>query len=282
MDAIPDPPINERPLSRGPCWRDREGRERDLAADDRDRAARHGDQRAEARDELSDKLMDIANRAPVSSGHEVLVRAELDRGRAHEDRVHAAEDRARAARDREHAARDRLRSAADRAAAIGERQLADPDVLTGLLRGAPGLAVLARDIARALRTNSPLIVVLITTDAPAGVNGHEAPDSALLDVAAAVLSRVRAYDLVIGLRADQLMCALSGASVTTTLARFSTLRRALAQPHHAITIGYAELAAGDTPSTLIDSARGDARRMHASPRGDVGRHSAIIPDAISP
>ena len=196
--------------SRGPGRRELEGRERDLAADARDHAARRRDQRAQLRDGLSDKLMNVANRAPVSSGHEVIVRAELDRQRAHQDRTLAAEDRARAAQDRANAARDRMRSAADRAAATGERQLADPDVVTGVPRSAPGLSVLARDIARALRTNSPLTVVLITIDAPAAVNGHDAHDSALLEV-------VRAT----------------------------------------ITIGYAELAAGDAPSTLVGRAHAD-------------------------
>jgi GGDEF domain-containing protein len=245
--------------SRGRGRRELEGRERDLAADARDRAARRRDQQAELRDGLSDKLMNIANRAPVSSGHEVIVRAELDRQRAHQDRTLAAEDRARAAQDREHAARDRMRSAADRAAATGERQLADPDVLTGVLLSAPGLAVLARDIARAIRTNSPLTVVLIAIDDPTAVNGHDAHDSALLEVAGAVLSRVRPYDLVIGLHADQLVSALCGASIATALARFGALRQALAQAHKAITItiGYADLAAGDTPSTLIGSAHAD-------------------------
>ncbi len=223
------------------------GQKRDLAAAARDRAADGRDVQAQARDALSDKLREVASHARASSGREVVVRAAMDRERAFEDRAHAAEQREQAALDREHAARDRLLSAADRAAAIGREQLTDSDYLSYVLARAAGLSALAREVERAHRTDSALTLVYVNTG-----------DAAPCDVARALLSRVRSYDLVIAVSADAFVCALTGAAINTVLARFVSIERTLTATGVAIAIGFAELASSDTPDRLIDGAVADA------------------------
>ncbi len=259
------------------------GQQRDLAAGARDRAAGERDVQAQARDALSDKLREVAGHARVSSGRDVILRAAKDRERAFEDRAHAAEQRAQAALDREHAARDRLLCAADRAAAIRQEQDTDRDGVSDVLAPAAGLpalvlapaaglSALAREIDRAHRTDGDLTVVYVTTG-----------DATPCDVARALLSCVRSYDLVIAVSADAFVCALTGAAIDTALARFASIERTLTATGVAITIGYAELASSDTPATLIDGAVADAptTRLASDQHGAPGRALHAVPATIN-
>lgn len=229
------------------------GQERDLAACTRDRAADQRDVQARARDALSDKLAEVANQARASSGRDVIVRAAMDRARAFEDRVLAAEQRHQAALDREHAARDRLLSMRDRVAAIAEVQLTDGGHVSGVLARAAGLGALRREIDRAHRTDGALTLVCVNV-----------VDAAPCDIAGALLGGVRSYDLVIAVSDDAFVCALSGVTIDIALARFAAIDRTLTATGASIEIGYAELAAGDTPGKLIDAATADATATRVS------------------
>lgn len=107
--------------------RDVSGRLRDQAALARDRAADLLDVKARERDALSDRLGQVGRHTPVSSGRDLVLRAERDRQRATEDRACAATERGLAAEDRAQAAADRLHAASDRQAAI-EQQLVEIEV----------------------------------------------------------------------------------------------------------------------------------------------------------
>jgi len=86
----------------------------------------------------------------------------------------------------------------DRSDAINHR-LAAQDDLTGLANRRSVIAALERDVARALRTQEPLAVMMIDVDHFKRVNdrwGHQAGDAVLRSVADVLRQRVRAQDIV--------------------------------------------------------------------------------------
>ena len=212
------------------------------------------DAQAQARDGLEDQL---AGDAHVSSVRDVIVGAALDRERASEDRALAAEQGAQAARDRAHVRRDRLPSMRDRAAAVTEQQLNHTGDAGGVLSNTTGVVALRREVDRAYRTESALTVVYVDVDA--GDEGRTGDcDAIVRDVAARLIAGVRSYDLVIAVGADAFVCALCDATISAALERFGALEQTLAQSGIRVAVGYAELAASDTPDTLIDTAAADA------------------------
>ncbi len=239
--------------------------QRDLAAHARDRSADVRDREAQARDELSDRLNDIAGRARATSGRDVIVRAGLDRQRAGADRAFAAGHRALAAEDRERAAADRLWSERDRAAAVAEQSRADADDLVGVLPHRLGLAVLRREVDRAQRTGGVLTAVVVDVHLDEAVEDTKtcrAGDALPLGVGGAVLINLRSYDLLIGCGGDRFVCALCDLTITGARARFDVVQQILAGSGIAIRVGYAELAAGDTPATLVSRADSDLATTH--------------------
>lgn len=167
-------------------------------------------------------------------------------------------DRAAPARDREHAVRDRLLSMGDRATAIAGQQLTDTGDVCGVLARTTGVVALRREIDRAHRTGGALTVVYVAVD-PGDVERRPADRDAILrDVAAGLVGGVRSYDLVIAVSPDGFVCALCDATISTALERFAALEQTLAQSGVRVAIGYTELAASDTPGTLIDGAAADA------------------------
>jgi diguanylate cyclase (GGDEF)-like protein len=209
--------------------RDRAAAGRDCQADERDRAA-------EQRDRSADKLDSAKGRFSVSERDE----AALDRRRA-------AGDRAEAARDRAGAAHDRAR--------------ADVDGLTGALRRERGLIDLEREIDRARRSDGRLVLAFVDVDALKAANdvdGHAAGDQLLRDVALALRTGLRSYDLVIRYGGDEFLCALPGSDMEAARPRFDEVARDLRErnPTASVSIGLAELESADTVDEL--TARADA------------------------
>jgi hypothetical protein len=248
-DTVTDLAERHAPLSEvarsAAAERDVAGRTRDAAARDRDRAAEVRDLEAQANDALSDRLLELADRIRPRNARELAARAALDRRRAIEDRAMAAAQRADAARDREQAAHDRESSARDRAAARHEQE---HPAVGGILDGPLGLALLQREVDRAQRTGTALSVAVLGSGDPAFA--AEAPD-----VAAALLSRVRSYDLVMtGSERGTIVCALTGAALPPTRARVDAVRRALALEGIAVRAACAGLEAEDRAATLVGRA----------------------------
>ncbi len=210
--------------------------DRDRAAAGRDRQADERDRAAEQRDQTADALDSARGRFSASERDE----AALDRRRA-------AGDRAEAARDREGAAHDRAQ--------------ADIDGLTGALRRERGLADLEWEIDRARRADGRLVLAFVDVDglkAANDVDGHAAGDQLLRDVAMALRTGLRSYDLVIRHGGDEFVCALPGSDMESARPRFDEVARNLRERNStaSVSIGLAELESADTVDGL--TARADA------------------------
>jgi diguanylate cyclase (GGDEF)-like protein len=217
--------------------------DRDQAAEERDQAADERDQAAEGRDRAADERARSGRRFSTSQP-----------GRAADDREQAARDRAGAARDREQAAHDREDAARDRVQA-------GVDGLTGALRRDRGLADLKREVDRARRSDGRLVLAFVDVDglkATNDVQGHGAGDRLLRDVAAALTTGLRSYDLVIRYGGDEFLCALPGTDMEGARRRFDEVARELTErnPHGSVSTGWAKLEPSDTLDSFI--ARADA------------------------
>jgi len=238
--------------------RDLSGRQRDQAALARDRAADVLDARARERDAMSDRLAQVGRRMPVSSGRDLVLRAERDRQRATEDRACAAAERALAAENRVLAAADRLRAAGDREAAIPEPQLVHSAELPGVWTREHGLVALQRDVDRAHRTATTMTAVVIGVELEDSdrVRAH---DALLHAVVGALLGCVRSYDLIIRTGDVSFVAAVCGAAIADARARFGAVQEALGGEGIAISVGCAEMVARDDAAGLIDRAGADRR-----------------------
>jgi hypothetical protein len=250
--------------------RDVAGQQRDAAAQARDRAADRLDANAQDRDALSDRL---TRAAPAHADGDHFERAQRDRERATEDRACAAADRALAAENRERAAADRVLSARDREAAVAEQRRAAADAAPRLSRD-PAIAEIQRELERAQRTGSALTVVVIevrgrlTGELPRMLAGGPA------DVVSVVLSRLRSYDLVVGI-GDELVAAACGVPIDRAAARFGAVAQELATAGITISVGYAELRPGDTLATLVERAAAECLTKPVA--GDPAAGSASYP-----
>jgi diguanylate cyclase (GGDEF)-like protein len=212
--------------------------ERDRLADDRDRHACECDRAAEARD-----------RAAVEHDR-------LRRRFSPANPARAAADRAWAARDRTRAASDRERSADDREEAARERAQAGVDSLTGALRRDRGLVELQREIERARRSDGQLVLAFVDVDRLKATNdlrGHAAGDRLLRDVAVALRTGLRSYDLVVRYGGDEFLYALPGIDVDGARRRFDAVTSELTErnPGASVSIGWATLGDSDTLDELI-------------------------------
>lgn len=136
------------------------------------------------------------------------------------------------------------------------------DDLTGALRRGPGLAALSREIDRSRRAGSGGIVVgFLDVDHLKQLNderGHAAGDAVLRAVVRAVRERVRSYDLVLRYGGDEFVCVLVGVTAEQADRTFGDIRHRIAMESggHSVSLGLAEVEAGDTADTVI--ARADA------------------------
>ena len=234
-------------------------------ADERDRAAALRDLAAAVLDEVSRRhdLEDAAHPA------EVLQRARNDRKRAAADRVKAAEDRARAAADRREAARERADALKQRTDAAHDLEAATIDELTGAWTRRLGLEEVSRELERARRTGTSLVLAFLDVDGLKEINdgeGHLAGDAVLQLVGETLRANVRPYDVTVRYGGDELVCAMSHISASEVRARFEKVSAALAaaSPTYSVTVGLAELEPEDDLQGLL--ARADADLLEARAR----------------
>jgi diguanylate cyclase (GGDEF)-like protein len=241
------------------------------AAADRDRIASARDLEASARDEAAEMLdRELAVDGGESvAGSEFLERASRYRTRDAADRVTTAGSRARAASDREHAAGDREQAAHDRSLAQADRkalqqQLAimEIDPLTGARTRAAGLADLDREIDRAGRAASPLVIAYIDVVGLKAVNdatGHATGDALLQRAVNSMRHHLRPYDLIVRVGGDEFVCVMPGATIEHARQRFGAIQAALAADSEPceITIGFAGLERGEAADQLIQRADAD-------------------------
>ena len=241
------------------------GLDRPSVAEERDQAGEQRDQAAEQRDQAAEQRNQAAEQSETSANARIdpdaLNRSALARREAASDRRRASQDRGSGASERTEAALDRNTALADRGASAREREYACVDDLTGVyLRGA-GLVELEREIARARRTQHPLVLAFVDVDRLKAVNdsrGHAAGDRMLLEVATALRGKLRSYDLIIRYGGDEFLCAISDLNIVDATKRLGLVRAALAEApeHGSVTVGLAELRPDDSTEDLV--ARADA------------------------
>lgn len=233
-------------------------------ADDRDRAAALRDRGAEGRDALA-RLHDLQDDTDASR-EDVLARAKRDRERAAADRAKAADDRVRAAADREEAARERAEALRHRAESVEDLRFAATDELTGAWTRKFGREELARELERAHRTGTSLVLAFVDVDDLKAVNdeqGHLAGDLLLQLVVGTLRANVRPYDVIVRYGGDEFVCAMPNLTAPEARARFERIAASLAaaDADHSVTVGLAEAGPADSLQELI--ARADADLLEA-------------------
>jgi diguanylate cyclase (GGDEF)-like protein len=168
-------------------------------------------------------MIDAGDRAAEGRDRAAAVQEGTPGGSSRSEREQAADDREAGARDRVEASRDRERAAHDRSDAARERAAAGVDVLTGALARGRGLLDLRREIARARRSDGRLVLAFVDVDGLKPINdlqGHAVGDALLRDVAVAMRTALRSYDLVVRYGGDEFLCALAGTDVEGAGRRF--------------------------------------------------------------
>jgi diguanylate cyclase (GGDEF)-like protein len=241
-------------------------------AEQRDRAAELRDRGAEGRDALA-RLHDLEDDGEATR-EDILLRAERDRARAAADRAKAADDRARAAGDRAEAASERAEALRDRTKSADSLKLATTDELTGALTRRFGLEEVSRELERAHRTGTGLVLAFVDVDGLKAVNdsrGHLAGDALLRLLGETLRGNVRPYDVIVRYGGDELLCAMPNLSAGEARSRFAKIAAALAaaDADHSVTFGLAEAEPADSLQELI--ARADADFLdarHSRPSND--------------
>jgi diguanylate cyclase (GGDEF)-like protein len=273
--------------------RDRAADQRDQAADQRDQDADDRDQaddrftvplheritalalyrseltRAEAASDRDSALRDrqaaASERAQAGRDRDTALgdreAGAEERTLASSDRVSARADRQAGADERSRAEGDRDTASADRDAAAKDRVDASMDGLTELYRRDTGMVELTREMARMRRTKEAFVLAFLDVDNLKAVNdsaGHAAGDQILVDVAHALRSTLRPYDLVIRYGGDEFICAAAGVGRADLALRISLANDGLVSgPRPAsVSAGFAFMQIDDTAETLI--ARADA------------------------
>ncbi|HSK22684.1 MAG TPA: diguanylate cyclase [Egicoccus sp.] len=252
--------------------RDKEAHERDRAAEQRDQAARavERSQDVVTVDEAKSRADAVTARRDAASDRRG---SEQDRLRAADERTAAGVDRDASADDRRHSEQDRDGSATDRRDAMEEIDAASLDALTATYARGPGMGELERDRSRADRTGEPMTLAFVDVDDLKGTNdrgGHVAGDRLLRQVADVLRAHTRPHDVLIRYGGDEFVCALIGLTRTEAAKRLAAVNDALAAASErgSITVGLAELEAGESLSSLIrraDDALYDQRRRRGRP-----------------
>jgi diguanylate cyclase (GGDEF)-like protein len=263
--------------------RDVIARERDLSALVRDRAAEARDREDDGWDAeiagltsfYGTKRRQAVGRSSRGAARD-RERAAADRARSAMHRVDAGTDRDRAASDRERAAGDRLLAAEDRGHAAAEREADEIDTVTGARRRAPGLADIRREIDRAHRGNGRLIAAYVDVDGLKATNdskGHHAGDLMLNHIVGVMQTHLRPYEQVIRLSGDEFVCTISDTTIESVRERFKQITQELSitPDEGSITVGFAQLAQGDSPMDLIDRADGELLAARRASRGTTPR-----------
>jgi len=243
--------------------RDEIARLRDLTAEARDRIAQARDGAAAARD----RGAQVREQRAIDAGlvdDAMLVLQQVRRA--------AAEARQRAADERAAAAADRRAAADDREHAASDRRLDGLDELTGVLRRGTGELALTHEIDRARRLGRRFALAVLDVDELKDVNdraGHAAGDALLRDVAIAITSTLRSYDITVRWGGDEFVCAMSDVTVELAAERIADIQRTLTarSPAASISAGHTALCDGDTLDSVI--ARADAELYLAKRRSST-------------
>lgn len=190
------------------------------------------------------------------SVEEVLRQAARERAEAAVDREAARRERAEAAADREAAARERAEAQRLRSETAESLELAATDELTGAWTRRFGLEQLTRELSRAQRTSSGLVLVFVDVDGLKRINddhGHLAGDELLTMVSEIIRAHLRSYDTVVRYGGDEFVCAMPNASAEQAQARFEKIAEVLRvlNPNHSISFGVAEAGPDDNLQNLI-------------------------------
>jgi len=240
--------------------RDEIARLRDLTAEARDRIAQTRDDAAAARDRDAEAREQRA--AESGTMDETMLALQRVRRAAAEARRRAADERTAAAADRRAAADDREHAASD-------RRLGGLDELTGVFRRGMGELALTHEIDRARRLGRRFVLVVLDVDELKDVNdraGHAAGDALLRDVAIAITSTLRSYDITVRWGGDEFVCAMSDVALELAAERIAEIQRTLSarNPAASISAGRAALRDDDTLDSVI--ARADAQLYLAKER----------------
>jgi diguanylate cyclase (GGDEF)-like protein len=172
---------------------------------------------------------------------------------------------------------DRLRVLVDQCARLADQVTVDE--LTGALRRGAGLAALQREIDRTRRfPGKGLVAIFVDVDGLKEVNdrdGHAAGDERLRCTVAAMRERLRSYDLVIRYGGDEFLCVLTDSGALEAERTAATLREhVLTSSGGTISVGIAELVAGDSVDALVE--RADAA-LYAGRRARASRPAGAAP-----
>jgi diguanylate cyclase (GGDEF)-like protein len=163
--------------------------------------------------------------------------------------------------DRELASRERAQAHEERAESALNLRLSTRDDLTGAWTRKFGLEAISRELERAHRTGSKLVVAFVDVDGLKAVNdgkGHLAGDALLELVGRTLLESVRPYDIVVRYGGDEFICGMPNLGMEKARARFERIAATLAaaDAEHSISFGLAQAEPDDTLTQLI--ARADA------------------------
>jgi diguanylate cyclase (GGDEF)-like protein len=131
---------------------------------------------------------------------------------------------------------------------------------------------LAREIARARRTEQALVVAFVDVDKLKDINdseGHAAGDRTIRAVADALRSSLRSYDLVIRYGGDEFVCAMSGLDLAAAGERMAQVNVVLeGVGRRSVSVGLAQLGQDDSLDSLVaraDTALYASRVRHGAP-----------------
>ena len=115
---------------------------------------------------------------------------------------------------------------------------------------------LDREMARARRTQQPLVLALVEVDRLRAIHrarGLTAVDRMLLEVTDALRAQLRSDDLIIRYADDEFICVVSGLTMAAAANRLALVSAALADTpeHGSIMLGLAELRPDDSCQSLV-------------------------------
>jgi diguanylate cyclase (GGDEF)-like protein len=145
-----------------------------------------------------------------------------------------------------------------------ERRLSSVDELTGAYRRDAGIVELAREMARAKRTDRLLVLAFVDVDRLKATNdslGHSAGDQLLRAAVARIFTRLRSYDLIVRFGGDEFVCLLLDLNLPAAVERFEGIKEDLfLNQEGSITVGLAEMRLEDSLEELV--ARADRALYH--------------------
>src|SRR4051794_10226824 len=140
------------------------------------------------------------------------------------------------------------------------------DGLTGAYRRGAGMLEIVWEVARAKRTEQPLVLVFVGVDGLQARNesfGREAGDELLRTVTETVRAHLRPCDFIVRFGGDELLCAIPGLSLEAAAVRLRKVNAALAELAEpaSITVGLTALRADDSVDDLVARAGPDSTRV---------------------